>query len=52
VLLVTSFFGTMRIFLDEPGEVLSIIDFVAEHLFAASGNEGLALVGSNRLVWL
>ena len=37
MLVVTGFFGTLRIFLDEPCEVFSVVDFVAEHLFAAGG---------------
>jgi hypothetical protein len=40
VLVVTGFLGTLRIFLDEPGEVLGIIDLLAEHLFAAGVEEG------------
>ena len=37
VLVVTGFLGTLRTFLDEAGQELCIVDFVAEHLFAASG---------------
>ena len=35
VLVVLCFFGRGGIVLDEPGEVFSIVDFVAEHLFEA-----------------
>jgi len=44
--------GALRIVFDEPGEVFSVVDFLTEHLFAANGKEGLALVGSYRLVLL
>ena len=37
VLVVICFFGRCGIVFDEPGEVLSVIDFVVEHLFAAGG---------------
>ena len=36
-MVVLCFFGTLRIFLDEPCEELCVVDFVAEHLFAAGG---------------
>ena len=35
VLVVICFFGGGGIVFDEPGEVFRIIDFLAEHLFAA-----------------
>ena len=44
--------GTLRIVFDEPGEEFRVVDFLTEHLFAANGKEGLALVGSYRLVLL
>ena len=37
VLILLCFFGGLGIVFDEPGEVFGIVDFVAEHLFAASG---------------
>ena len=37
VLIVLCFFGGLGIVFDEPGEVFSVVDLVAEHLFAASG---------------
>ena len=36
-MIVLCFFGRLRIVFDEPGEVLGVVDFVAEHLFAAGG---------------
>ena len=36
-LLVLCFFGGGGIVFDEPGEVFRVVDFVAEHLFAAGG---------------
>ena len=37
VLIVLCFFGGLGIVFDEPCEVFGIVDFVAEHLFAAGG---------------
>ena len=36
-MILLCFFGGLGIVFDEPGEVFGIVDFVAEHLFAASG---------------
>mgnify|MGYP003530495807 CR=1 FL=1 len=36
VLVVLCFFGRLRVVFDEPGEVFGIVDFIAEHLCAAS----------------
>ena len=44
-MVVTGFLGTLRIFLDEPGKELCIVDLLAEHLFAAGVEECMALVG-------
>ena len=52
VLIVLCFFGGLGIVFDEPGEEFRVVDFLTEHLFAANGKEGLALVGSYRLVLL
>ena len=52
MLVIASFFGGCGIVFDEPGEEFRVVDFVAEHLFAAGGKEGLALVGSYRVVLL
>ena len=35
LLVIASFFGGLGIVFDEPGEVFGVVDFVAEHLFAA-----------------
>ena len=37
VLIILCFFSGLGIVLDEPGKVLSVVDLLAEHLFAASG---------------
>ena len=37
------FFGGLGIVFDEPGKIFRIVDLVAEHLLAASGEEGLTL---------
>ena len=37
MLVVLCFFGGCWVVFDEPSEVLGVIDFVAEHLFAAGG---------------
>ena len=52
MLIVLCFFGGLGIVFDEPGEEFRVVDFLTEHLFAANGKEGLALVGSYRLVLL
>ena len=45
VLVVFGLFRGGGIVFDEPGEVFGIVDFVVEHLFAAGGEDGLALIG-------
>lgn len=52
MLIVLCFFVGLGIVFDEPGEEFRVVDFLTEHLFAANGKEGLALVGSYRLVLL
>ena len=42
MLVVTGFFGRGGIVLNEPSEVLGVVDFVVEHLFAAGGEESIA----------
>ena len=37
LLVLASLLGRSGIVFDEPGEVFSVVDFVAEHLFAAGG---------------
>ena len=44
-MIVLCFFGRCRIVLDKPSEELRVVDFFAEHLFAAGGEDGLALIG-------
>ena len=43
VLIVFGLFRGCGIVLDEPGEVLGIVDLLAEHLFAAGGTDGFAI---------